>query len=125
RGNKPRTAGPSGTPRQRTCRPLRGNAASRPVETHRLGAAVLRADHDGAGQLVVPALLLRVESDPDDAEEQRDRGYEVRDVTADRLADAHRISGSRIHYARGDRHLSGRRLLVDPEQDYRNEGHDP
>src|SRR5580704_5303672 len=59
------------------------------VATREDGCRILDfADHEGAGHLVVPALLARVERGPDEADGQHDRADEIADETADRAADA-------------------------------------
>jgi hypothetical protein len=86
------------------------------LERDRQRAADPRPHDDGAGQHVVPTLLSLVDPHPDDAEAERKEGDVIAQVAADELAGRGLAAGLRIHDARADRHLAGRRLPVDPEQ---------
>ncbi len=80
---------------------------------------------DGASQLVVPALLARIERDPDDAQHQRQYRHVVAEVADDELPGAGLAARLGIDDPRRDRDLAGRRLPVDPEKDDRNRGQQP
>src|SRR5688572_29647582 len=88
-------------------------------------AELPRAHDQRPRQLVVESLLLRVDPDPDDPEHEREDGDVVGEVTADQLAGRGFAARLRVHDLRADRHLAGRRLAVDPEQDHGNRGQQP
>src|SRR6185436_19069117 len=63
-------------------------SARRESAARSAGEGMAVADDDGSRDLVVPALLPRIERDPDEAEAERNRRDEVAEVADDRLADA-------------------------------------
>src|ERR1035441_8429157 len=63
----------------------------------RVGGRILDfADHEGARDLVVPALLSRVERSPDEPDVQTDPADHVADESTDRAADADVPTGRRV-----------------------------
>jgi len=75
-----------------------------------------RSDHDGACQLVVPALLPTVECHPKDANSKHQKRRDVGQVPADTLRRRRVPTGTRIYHSRGNGHLAGRGLPAYPEQ---------
>ena len=108
-----RTPAPTGQAKPRRESGGRGGV----IPGGRLVALLSRPHHERTRQLVVPALLARVEGDPDEAEQQHNRRNVVREVAPDHLPGGWLAKRLRIHNFRTDRHLAGRRLAVDPEKD--------
>src|SRR6185503_18989226 len=80
---------------------------------------VFRVDHDGSGDLIVPALLPAVDRDPQEAEVERERGHEVADEPQREAQQARRPAAGRIDDPYAERDLSRRSAAVAPEADHR------
>src|SRR5438105_12860414 len=75
------------------------------------------ADHSGTGDLVVPAALLGVPDDREEAEAQRDGGDEVAHISQQRRAEADLAIVVRAHDLQLHQHLAWRRAAGRPEPD--------
>lgn len=92
---------------------------------NRCYVSMLGPDNNRAGQFVVPALLARIERDPEDAKAQGQHRNEVAQISANGLAGADGFSGARIHHMGGYNHFPRSGLLVEPEQDDGDKGQHP
>src|SRR2546423_6860179 len=91
--------------------------ASVPTEANAGLVVVPVLDHHGSGELVVPALLASVESDPDETEHENARN-DIGEIAADQLSRRRRPQCLRVHYLGRDQHLPGGRSAVAPEDDH-------
>src|SRR5712691_5414291 len=89
-----------------------------------VGSVVLAVDHHGSGELVVPALLAPVESDPDEPEHEN-AGNDIGKIAADQLSRGRRPQRLRVNYLGRDQHLPGGRPAVAPEDDHRQRREQP
>src|ERR1700683_4294884 len=78
--------------------------------------------HDGVRQLVVPALLARIDADPDEPQAHRKERNVVGEIATDELPGRRLHAGVGINDARANGHLAGRCLPRGPEDDDRKGG---
>src|SRR5580692_644699 len=75
------------------------------------------ADHERARDLVVPALLARVEGDPDQADVQGERTDQIPDIPPDRPPNADVLAGCGIDHVQAEQPLSEGAAELGPEDD--------
>src|SRR5919109_5387209 len=80
---------------------------------------ILRVDDDGPRDLIVPALLAAVDSDPQESEVQRKCREEVREQPHDKAQGARRAAIFRVDDLQSQRDLARRRAAIPPEADHR------
>jgi membrane dipeptidase len=95
----------------------------RAIERNGLRTTILRPHDNGIGELVVPALLARIERHPEEPQAERQQRDVIAEVPDHELASRRLSTGLRVDDSRMDQHLARRRLARDPERDHRDGGH--
>src|SRR5688572_8843137 len=80
-----------------------------------MGVLVFGVDDDGAGDLIVPALLATIHRDPEEAEVQRQRRDEIAEEAHHQPPGGRTSAGLRIHHLQRERRLPRRGAAIAPE----------